>query len=113
MLQLVTAIIKPHKLDDVKDAVKGIGVSGLTVSEVQGFGRQGGHSETYRGTEYEIDLVPKVKVEILCESGDVDKIVDTVAEAAQTGKIGDGKIWMTEVGRVLRIRTGEMGADAI
>ncbi len=113
MLQLVTAIVKPHKLDDVKDAVKGIGVSGLTVSEVQGFGRQGGHSETYRGSEYEIDFVPKVKVEILCDISDAEKIVDTIARAAQTGKIGDGKIWLTEVGRALRIRTGEMGADAI
>ena len=102
-MQLITAVIKPHALDAVKDALKAIGVSGLTVSEVRGFGRQGGHTETYRGAEYKIDFVPKVKIEV----------VDAIADAAQTGKIGDGKIWVTEVGRAVRIRTGEQGSDAI
>jgi nitrogen regulatory protein PII len=111
-VQLVTAIIKPHLLDAVKDALKAGGVQGITVSEVKGFGRQGGHTETYRGTEYTIDFVPKVKLEIVVD-GEADSVVDTIAKAAATGKIGDGKIWVTEVGRVVRIRTGEEGAEAI
>ncbi|MGI9119372.1 MAG: P-II family nitrogen regulator [Acidimicrobiales bacterium] len=112
-MQLVTAIIKPHMLDEVKDALKSVGIQGLTVSEVKGFGRQGGHTETYRGTEYSIDFVPKIKVEILVEQDLADKVVDTIASAAQSGKIGDGKIWVTDVGRAVRIRTGEEGIDAI
>ncbi|MCU1378746.1 MAG: glnK [Acidimicrobiales bacterium] len=112
-MQLVTAVIKPHSVDAVKDALKAKGVQGITVSEVKGFGRQGGHTETYRGAEYTIDFVPKVKVEVVTEGVDVDAIVETIAAAAQTGKIGDGKIWVTDVLRVLRIRTGEEGSDAI
>ncbi|MDQ3352989.1 MAG: P-II family nitrogen regulator [Actinomycetota bacterium] len=112
-MQLVTAVIKPHMLDQVKDALKGVGIQGLTVSEVKGFGRQGGHTETYRGTEYSIDFVPKIKVEILIDADLADKVVDTIISAAQSGKIGDGKIWVTDVGRSVRIRTGEEGVDAI
>ena len=113
MLSLVTAIVKPHKLIEVKDALTEAGVRGLTVSEVKGFGRQGGHTETYRGAEYAIDFVPKVKIEVLVPDGDASKIVEVVAAAAQTGKIGDGKIWVTSVSAAMRIRTGELGADAI
>ena len=112
-MQLITAVIKPHALDAVKDALKAVGVSGLTVSEVRGFGRQGGHTETYRGAEYTIDFVPKAKVEVLVDEADTDKVVDTIAQAANSGKIGDGKIWVTDVGRAVRIRTGEQGPDAI
>jgi len=112
-MQLVTAVIKPHVLDQVKDALKGVGIQGITVSEVKGFGRQGGHTETYRGTEYTIDFVPKIKVEVLTDTDLADKVVDTITSAAQSGKIGDGKIWVTEVGRAVRIRTGEEGMDAI
>lgn len=113
MLNLITAVIKPHMLDSVKDALKGIGVQGITVSEVKGFGRQGGHTETYRGAEYTIDFVPKVKVEVVIAADEAEKVADAIAAAAQTGKIGDGKIWVTSVDRVVRIRTGEMGADAV
>ncbi len=113
MLQLVTAIIKPHKLDDVKDALRAVGVTGLTATEVKGFGRQGGKTETYRGAEYTVDFLPKVKIEILCDSAELDKVVDTIAESAKTGKIGDGKIWAVNVDRAVRIRTGEMGSDAL
>ena len=113
MLHLVTAIIKPHKLDDVKEALRGAGVLGLTVTEVRGFGRQGGKTEIYRGTEYTVDFVPKVKVEVVCDSADLDSVVDKLATSARTGKIGDGKIWAVSVDRVVRIRTGEMGADAL
>ena len=112
-MQLVTAVIKPHAIDGVKDALKAKGVQGITVSEVKGFGRQGGHTETYRGAEYTIDFVPKIKVEVVAEEADVDTVVDTIAAAAQSGKIGDGKIWVTDVRRIVRIRTGEEGADAI
>lgn len=112
-MQLITAIIKPHALDAVKDALKSVGITGLTVSEVRGFGRQGGHNETYRGTEYTIDFVPKAMVEVLVDDADVDKVVETIAASARTGKIGDGKIWVTEVSRAVRIRTGEQGTDAI
>ena len=112
-MQLITAIIKPHMLDEVKDALKGKGVAGITVSEVKGFGRQGGHTETYRGTEYTIEFLPKVKVEVVIDDGDVDGVVEALSKAAQTGKIGDGKIWVTPVGRLVRIRTGEEGVDAI
>jgi nitrogen regulatory protein P-II 1 len=112
-MKLITAIVKPFKLDEVKDALKAAGVTGMTVSEVRGFGRQGGHSETYRGTEYQIDFVPKVAVEIVVDDDVVDTIVDTITEAAKTDKIGDGKIWVTPVERLVRIRTGEEGTDAI
>jgi nitrogen regulatory protein P-II 1 len=112
-MQLVTAIVKPHMLDAVKDALKAIGVQGITVSEVKGFGRQGGHTETYRGTEYTIDFVPKVKLELVVDEDHADDVVDVIARAAQTGKIGDGKIWLTPVGRIVRIRTGEEGTDAV
>ncbi len=112
-MNLITAIIKPFKLDDVKDALKAAGVQGITVSEVRGFGRQGGHTETYRGAEYQIDFVPKVKLEILAEAADVEGIVDAIATSASTGKIGDGKIWVTSVETIMRIRTSEYGSDAI
>jgi nitrogen regulatory protein P-II 1 len=112
-MKLVTAIIKPFKLDDVKAALEVLGVQGLTVSEVQGFGRQKGHTEVYRGAEYTVDLVPKVRVEILVDDIDADKTVDAVVEAARTGKIGDGKVWVTSLGTVVRVRTGERDADAL
>ena len=112
-MKLVTAIIKPFKLDDVKNALKSAGIEALTVSEVRGFGRQGGHTETYRGSEYKIDLVPKVKLEIVVADASVDNVVDAIAQGALTGKIGDGKIWVTSVDEVVRIRTGERGSDAV
>jgi nitrogen regulatory protein P-II 1 len=112
-MKLVTAIVKPFKLDDVKDALKDAGVAGMTVMEVRGFGRQGGHTETYRGAEYKIDFVPKVELSVVVDDDMVDAIVDVVVAAASTGKIGDGKIWVTAVDRLVRIRTGEEGADAI
>jgi len=112
-MKLITAIIKPFKLDEVKSALRGAGVEGMTVSEVRGFGRQGGHTETYRGTEYQIDFVPKVKVEIVADEESVDRIVDLLVDAARSGKIGDGKIWVTAVESIVRIRTGESGSSAI
>ena len=112
-MKLITAVIKPFKLDDVKDALKAIEVTGITVSEVRGFGRQGGHTETYRGAEYKIDFVPKVSLATVVDDSRVDDVVDTIIKSAATGKIGDGKIWVTEVDRVIRIRTGEEGADAV
>jgi nitrogen regulatory protein P-II 1 len=113
MAYLVTAIIKPHRLDDVREAVRGAGVIGMTVSEVQGYGRQSGKTETFRGAEYTIDFVPKVRVEVIVADTDVDKVVDVIASAARTGKIGDGKLWAYPLDRVMRIRTGELGEDAI
>jgi len=112
-VKLITAVIKPFKLDDVKEALKAAGVAGMTVTEVQGFGRQSGHTEVYRGAEYTVDFVPKVKLEILADDGAAGALADAIAAAAQTGKIGDGKLWITEVTGVQRIRTGERGADAI
>lgn len=112
-MKLITAIVKPFKLDDVKDALKTIGILGMTVSEVRGFGRQGGHSETYRGAEYTIEFVPKVRIELVVDDGDVDKAISAIRTAANTGKIGDGKVWITSVERLVRIRTGEEGRDAI
>jgi nitrogen regulatory protein P-II 1 len=112
-MKLVTAVVKPFKLDDVKDALKAIGVTGMTVGEVRGFGRQGGHTETYRGAEYNIDFVPKVAIEVVVDDGQVDTVVESIVGSAATGKIGDGKIWVTEVDRLVRIRTGEEGTDAI
>jgi len=113
MPSLVTAIIKPFMLEDVKDALRGAGTLGLTVTEVQGYGRQGGKTEVHRGAEYTVDFVPKVRVEVLVESTDVDKIVEVIATAARTGKIGDGKIWAYDLRDVMRIRTGERGDDAV
>jgi nitrogen regulatory protein P-II 1 len=112
-MKLVTAIIKPFKLDDVKDALKAAGVTAMTVTEVRGFGRQGGHTETYRGTEYQVDFIPKVKLEIVIDDAQVDLVVDTLVDAARTGQIGDGKAWVTDASEVVRIRTGERGPDAI
>lgn len=112
-MKLITAIVKPFKLDDVKNALKAAGITGITVTEVKGFGRQGGHTETYRGSEYQIDFVPKVKIEIVISPEMVDAAIDTLLQAAATGKIGDGKIWVTEVETIVRIRTGERGVDAL
>ena len=112
-MKLVVAIIKPFKLDDVKAAVQEIGVHGLTISEVQGFGRQRGHTEVYRGAEYTIDFVPKIKLEVLVEDGEAESVASSIIEAARTGKIGDGKVWVTPVDSVVRIRTGEAGSDAL
>jgi nitrogen regulatory protein P-II 1 len=112
-LKLITAIVKPFKLDDVKAALKDAGITGMTVTEVQGFGRQAGHTEVYRGAEYTIDFVPKVRIEVLGEDEDADRLAEVIADAARTGKIGDGKIWLTPVDRIIRIRTGELDADAI
>jgi nitrogen regulatory protein P-II 1 len=112
-MKLVTAIIKPFTLDDVKAALEQVGVLGMTVSEVQGYGRQKGHTEVYRGAEYSVDFVPKVRVEVLVDDTLGDKVVDAVVEAARTGKIGDGKVWVTPVDTVVRVRTGERGVDAI
>ena len=113
MMKLVTAIIKPFKLDDVKAALEALGVQGMTVSEVQGFGRQKGHTEVYRGAEYTVDIVPKVRVEVLDDDQAADKLVASIVEAAHTGKIGDGKVWVTPVEQVVRVRTGERDADAL
>jgi len=112
-VKLVTAIIKPFKLDEVKEALRSLGIAGMTVSEVQGFGRQRGHTEVYRGTEYTVDFVPKVRIEILTDDADASEVARTIVEAARTDKIGDGKVWMVPVEDVIRIRTGEMGHDAI
>ena len=113
MTSLVTAIIKPFKLEDVQAALKTAGVAGVTVSEVRGYGRQGGHTETYRGAEYTIDFVPKVKLEILCEDGAAEGVAATIETAARTGKIGDGKVWIFPISYLARIRTGEQGTDAV
>jgi nitrogen regulatory protein P-II 1 len=112
-MKLVTAIIKPFKLEEVKIALENLGIQGLTVSEVSGFGRQRGHTEVYRGAEYTVDLVPKVKVEVLVDAADAVKVVDAVVEAARTGKIGDGKVWVTDIDSVVRVRTGERDEDAV
>ena len=113
MLKLVTAIVKPHVFDEVKEAMRKAGVTGITVTEVKGFGRQGGKTETYRGAEYTVDFLPKVKIEVICDTADAEKIMDLISDAARTGKIGDGKIWAFPIDRLVRIRTGEMGADAL
>src|SRR5688572_28662762 len=112
-MKLVTAIIRAHKLDETKDALRGVGIQGLTVTESRGFGRQRGHTEVYRSTEYQVDFVPKVKVEVLCDESLSDRVVQAISDAARTGKIGDGKVWVTSVDGVFRIRTGEAGRDAI
>ena len=112
-MKLVTAIVKPFVLEDVKGALEQLGVLGMTVSEVQGYGRQKGHTEVYRGAEYSVDFVPKVRVEVVADDALADKVVDAVVEAARSGKIGDGKVWVTPVESVIRVRTGERGADAV
>ena len=112
-MKLITAIVKPFKLDDVKDALKSAGVQGMTVSEVKGFGRQGGHTETYRGSEYAIDFVPKVKLELVVDDSQADQVVEAITSSASTGQIGDGKIWVTDISTLIRIRTGEVGPDAV
>jgi nitrogen regulatory protein P-II 1 len=112
-MKLITAIIKPFKLDEVKAALKDSGIAGMTVAEVQGFGRQAGHTEVYRGAEYTVDFVPKVRIEVLADVEQVDTVAEALTAAARTGKIGDGKIWITDVERVIRIRTGEVDQDAV
>jgi len=112
-MKLITAIIKPHKVDEVKNALREVGITGITVSEVKGFGRQGGHTETYRGAEYTVEFTPKAKLEIVVDSDQVARVTDTIQSEANTGQIGDGKIWVTAVEAVIRIRTGEQGRDAI
>jgi len=112
-MKLITAIIKPFKLDDVKDALKAAGITGMTTTEVKGFGRQGGHTETYRGAEYQIDFIPKVRLDLLVDESLADLAVSTIVDSAATGSIGDGKVWVTSVERIVRIRTGEEGPEAI
>jgi nitrogen regulatory protein P-II 1 len=112
-MQLVTAVIKPHKVDEVIEAVKATGIQGMTVTEVKGFGRQGGHTETYRGAEYTVDFTPKMKLEIVVDASDVPRITDVIQSTAGAGQIGDGKIWVTTLDAIIRIRTGEQGRDAI
>ena len=112
-MKLVTGIVKPFKLDDVKAALESFGVAGITVSEVQGYGRQKGHTETYRGAEYRVDFVPKVRIEVLVDDDDSDDVVEVIIKSAATGKIGDGKVWVTPIETVVRVRTGERGRDAL
>jgi nitrogen regulatory protein P-II 1 len=112
-MKLITAIVKPFKLEDVKVALKGADVHGMTVTEVQGFGRQAGHTEVYRGTEYKIDFVPKARIEVVVDDGDAARVVDVIVDAARTGKIGDGKVWITPIESVVRVRTGERDGDAL
>jgi nitrogen regulatory protein P-II 1 len=112
-MKLIVAVLKPFKLDDVKEALKVMGVQGMTLTESQGFGRQRGHTEVYRGAEYEVDFVPKLRVEVLVDDAQVDSVVDAIVNAANTGKIGDGKVWVLPVDSVVRVRTGERGPDAI
>ena len=112
-MKLVTAVIKPYQLDAVKEALHALGVAGLTVSEVQGYGRQKGHTEVYRGAEYSVDFVPKVRIEVVVDDSIVDKVVDSIVRSARTGKIGDGKVWVSPVETIVRVRTGERGTDAL
>ena len=112
-MKLITAILKPFKLDEVKEALKAAGINGMTVSEASGFGRQGGHTEVYRGAEYTVNLVPKIRLEVLVDDHDAASVVDVIVKAASTGSIGDGKVWVTPVEQVVRVRTGERGTDAI
>ena len=112
-MKLVTAIIKPFKLDDVRESLSEIGVQGITVTEVKGFGRQKGHTELYRGAEYVVDFLPKVKIDVAIADDQLDAVIEAITKAANTGKIGDGKIWVTNVEQIIRIRTGEHGAEAI
>ncbi|MFG2136260.1 P-II family nitrogen regulator [Streptomyces sp. NPDC048650] len=112
-MKLITAVIKPHRLDEVKEALHAFGVHGLTVTEASGYGRQRGHTEVYRGAEYTVDLVPKIRIEVLVEDADVQELLDVVVKAARTGKIGDGKVWSIPVDDAVRVRTGERGPDAL
>jgi nitrogen regulatory protein P-II 1 len=112
-MKLVTAVVKPHKWEEVRSALETLGVTGMTVSEVSGYGRQKGHTEVYRGAEYDVALVPKIRVEIVVDDGDADEVVNTIATAAQTGQIGDGKVWVTPVEAVVRVRTGDRDTSAI
>jgi nitrogen regulatory protein P-II 1 len=112
-MKLVTAIVKPFTLDDVKTSLEEAGVLGMTVSEIQGYGRQKGHTEVYRGAEYSVDFVPKVRIEVVVDDSIVDKVVDSIVRSARTGKIGDGKVWVSPVGTIVRVRTGERGTDAL
>lgn len=112
-MKLITAILKPFKLDDVKNALQAHGINGMTVSEASGFGRQRGHTEVYRGAEYTVDLVPKVRLEVLVDDADADAVVDVIVKSASTGSIGDGKVWTTPVDQIVRVRTGERGSEAI
>ncbi|HTZ12902.1 MAG TPA: P-II family nitrogen regulator [Mycobacterium sp.] len=112
-MKLVTAVVKPYALDEIKAAVEAAGVLGMTISEVQGYGRQKGHTEVYRGAEYQVDFIPRMKVEVLVDEGSADRVVDAIVNAARTGKIGDGKVWVTSLLTVVRVRTGERDADAI
>ena len=112
-MKLITAVVKPHRLDEIKEALQAFGVHGLTVTEASGYGRQRGHTEVYRGAEYQVDFVPKVQIEVVAEDGEVDGIVDAILKAARTGKIGDGKVFVLPVEQAHRIRTGEMGPDAV
>ncbi len=112
-MKLITAIVKPAKVDDIKVALQAVGIAGMTVSETRGFGRQKGHTEIYRGAEYTVDFIPKVRIEVLVDDEDLQSIVDTIVNAANTGSIGDGKLWVTSVEQVIRIRTGERGHDAL
>lgn len=112
-MKLVAAIIKPHKLEDVKEALQQVGIAGMTVSETRGFGRQRGHTEVYRGAEYQVDFVPKLKIEVVCEDPQVDGVIDAITKSARTQAIGDGKIFVTPIEQIVRIRTGEAGADAL
>ncbi len=112
-MKLITAIIKPHQLDEVKEALEAYGISGMTISEASGYGRQRGHSEVYRGAEYTVDFVPKVRLEVLVDDLDTASVIDVILKSAQTGRIGDGKIWSTPVDEVVRVRTGERGHDAL
>jgi nitrogen regulatory protein P-II 1 len=112
-MKLITAIVKPFKLDDVKAALEGQGIHGMTVSEASGYGRQRGHTEVYRGAEYTVDLVPKVRIEVLVDDTDVDTVLDAIVAVAQTGRIGDGKVWVMPVEQVIRVRTGERGSSAL
>lgn len=113
MLELITAVIKPHKLDDVKDALRAAGVTGVTITEVRGFGRQGGKTEVFRGSEYAIEFVPKVKLEVIVEQASAQSVIDAIVKAANTGKIGDGKVWSFPVSSLVRVRTGETGPQAV
>ena len=112
-MKLVTAVVKPHKVDDVKDALAKFGVKGLTITEASGYGRQRGKTEVYRGTEYTVDVVPKTRIEVLCEAYDAEDVANVIVTAARSGRIGDGKVWISEVDRVIRIRTGETDEDAL
>jgi nitrogen regulatory protein P-II 1 len=112
-MKLITAVIKPHRLDEVKEALRAFGVQGLTVTEASGYGRQRGHTEIYRGAEYTVDLVPKVRIEVLVEDGDAEQLTEIIVTASRTGKIGDGKVWMVPVETAVRVRTGERGPDAL